>query len=73
MYNIAFYENGQFCTNIGGPIPTLIEAIKQIEELAKRLDTKGVSGYYGYQYNRINTPCAILVTDRWGLPIKEEE
>ena len=76
MYNIAFFENGVFATNIGGPVQTLPEAIAQIKRLVANLDAKELDVYFGYKYDRYDTPCAVLITDRWHMPIinsKEEE
>lgn len=70
MYNILFYENGQFCTNIGGLVPTLPEAVAQTKSLAASLQAEELEGYFGYKFDRYGTPCAILVADRWGMPIR---
>ena len=33
MYNITLFEEGRFCTDIGGALPTLPDAIDQIKAL----------------------------------------
>lgn len=76
MYNIAMYEEGRFTTNIGGPVPTLPEAIQQIKSIAKSLDATELEDYFGVKFDRAGTVCALLVTDRWGVPllnVKNEE
>lgn len=76
MYNIAFYEDGRFSTNIGGPINTLPEALEQMKRLASCLKAEELPGYFGYKFDRGGTPCAIIIADRWGLPfvnVGEEE
>lgn len=73
MYDILFYENGAFCTQIGGPINTLPEAIAQIQTLAKGLQAKELDDLLGYGFDRNGTPCAFFVADRFGLPIKNDK
>jgi len=72
MYDILFYENGAFCTQIGGSVGTLPEAIAQIETLAKGLQAKELDGLFGYGFDRNGTPCAFIVADRFGFPIKND-
>lgn len=76
MYSIALYEEGRFCTQVGGPIGTLPEAIEQINKAASTLNATELSDYFGVKFDRNGTICALLVTDRWGAPIfqvKNEE
>lgn len=76
MYNIAFFENGRFSTNVGGPVKTLPEALEQMKCLASGLKAEELPGYIGYKFDRGGTPCAIIVADRWGMPlvnVEEEE
>lgn len=73
MYNITLYENGVFCTNIGGTVPTLPEAIKQIQTIAKSLDATELEEYFGVKFDRAGTVCALLVTDRWGSALRNEK
>lgn len=73
MYNIAFYENGRFCTNVGGPVNTLPEALEQMKRLASGLKAEELPGYFGYKFDRGGTPCAIIIADRWGLPLVNVE
>lgn len=73
MYHITLYENGRFCTNIGGPLQTLPEAIEQIKILSESLNAEDFPEYFGIKFDRNGTPCALIVTDRWNFPIKEIE
>lgn len=73
MYNITLYENGIFCTNIGGEVPTLPEAIEQIKRISATLNAEELDGYFGYKFDRAGTTCALIVTDRWNFPIKTVE
>ena len=70
MYSILFFENGRFCTQVGGPVTTLPEAIEQIKKLAAGLNAMELEDYFGYKFDRAGTPCAILVSDRYGNPIR---
>lgn len=70
MYNIALYEEGCFCTNIGGSVPTLPQAIDQIRSLSVALKAQEVEGFFGYKFDRAGTNCALVVTDRRGFPVK---
>lgn len=69
MYNIAFYENGRFLTNLGGPVNTLPEALEQTKRFAASLKAVELTEYFGYKFDRGGTPCAIIITDRWGFPL----
>lgn len=76
MYNIAFYEDGRFCTNLGGPVDTLQEALEQMKRLASSLKAEELHYVFGYKFDRYGTPCAIILYDRWGMPVinvEEEE
>lgn len=73
MYNITMYEEGRFCTNIGGAVPTLPEAIKQIDSLRQTLNGTDTEDYFGFKFDRAGTTCSIIVTDRWNFPIKNEQ
>lgn len=73
MYSILFYENGRFLTQMGGPVGTLPEALEQTKRLASGLGATELEGYFGYKFDRNGTPCAILVADRWGVPLKNVE
>lgn len=75
MYNIALYENGRFCTNVGGTIDTLQEAIDQMKQISSTLQAQELQDYFGYKFDRAGTTCALVITDRWNYPIftKEEE
>ena len=70
MYSIAFYENGRFCTNLGGPVGTLTEALSQMRSLLSDIEHEELRDYLGYKYNRSGTPCALLVFDEFGSLIK---
>lgn len=73
MYHITLTENGRFCTHVGGEINTLPEAIKQLEATAKTLGATELPEIYGYKFDRAGTTCALLVTDRWERPIRQEK
>ena len=73
MYNIAFYEDGRFSTNIGGPVKTLPEALEQMKRLAAGLKADELQGYLGYKFDRCGTPCAIILFDRFGMPVVNVE
>ena len=70
-YHVCFYEDGVFSTLVGGPVPTLDEAIKQMEKLAIGLKAEEVPGCLGYKFDRAGTTCALVVTDMFGFPIKD--
>lgn len=61
-YQIEFYEDGKFLTQIGGPLDTIAEAISQLESLKEKLGAEETENYVGIKYERNGTPCAILVT-----------
>ena len=69
MYNIAFYEEGRFCTNIGGPVNTLPEALEQMKKVATSVKAEELPGCSGYKFDRAGTTCALIITNKWGLPI----
>lgn len=75
MYYIGLYEEGRFCTLVGGEILTLTEAILQLKNAASPLKAEEVEGCFGYKFDRQGTLCALVVLDRFGFPIynKEEE
>ena len=73
MYHITLTENGRFCTHVGGEIKTLPEAIEQIKRTADTLQATELDEYFGYKFDRAGTPCALIVTDRWGAPIRQEK
>lgn len=73
MYHIALYENGRFCSYVGGAVPTLPEALDQLRSVAKAVDAEEVKNYFGYKFNRCGTPCALVILDRWDLPINNTE
>lgn len=73
MYHITLYEGGRFCTHIGGAVPTLPEALEQMKHIAATLQAEELEGYFGYKFDRAGTACALIVSDRWGMPIINEE
>ena len=73
MYSITLYERGRFCTAVGGPIPTLPEAIDQIRKVASTLKATELNEYFGYTFDRAGTDCQLVIADRWGVPIRKEE
>ena len=73
MYYIALYEEGHFCTYVGGAVQTLPEALEQLRATAKAIGAEETRNYYGYKFNRNGTFCALVILDRWDLPINIEE
>lgn len=73
MYHISLYEEGRFCTHVGGAVPTLPEAIKQMRAIAMTLHAEELPGYYGYKFDRAGTTCALIITNRWRMPITNIE
>lgn len=73
MYHIALYENGHFCSYIGGAVATLEDAAESLKTLAEAVDAEEVKNYLGYKFNRCGTPCALIILDRWDLPINNTE
>ena len=73
MYYVALFEEGRFCTCLGGPIQTLPDAIDQLKKVASTLNAEEVKEYFGYRFDRAGTTCAVLVLDRWFMPIETEE
>lgn len=73
MYNISLYEDGRFCTTIGGTIETLPEAIDQMKRISSTLRAEELDGYFGYKFDRAGTTCALVITDMWNIPIKTVE
>ena len=71
MYRIGFFENGVFCTEIGGELGTLAQALEQVEILSKGLENPQLVGCVGIRFDRCGTPCALVVLDRWGRPIRD--
>jgi len=71
MYKILLFENGRMCTQVGGDIKTLPDAIDQIKKTADTLGATESKDYLGYNFDRAGTPCAIIVADSWGFPIRE--
>ena len=69
MYRIALYEEGRFCTEIGGSLSTLPEAIDQIRKISSTLNAQELSDYFGVKFDRAGTSCALIVIDRWYYPI----
>jgi hypothetical protein len=48
-------------------------AIEQIKRTADTLQATELDEYFGYKFDRAGTPCALIVTDRWGAPIRQEK
>lgn len=71
MYNIAFYENGRFCTHLGSPLRSLPEALEQIKLLTAGLKAEELTGLVGVKFDREGTVCGILITTEFGEPIRE--
>lgn len=76
MYHISLYEDGRFCSHIGGEIRLLCDTVDQLRQVAPGLKAEEVEDYHGYKFDRAGTTCALLITDDWGQPIrniKEDE
>ena len=73
MYNITLFEEGRFCTDIGGALPTLPDAIDQIKAISTTLKAEELKDIFGYKFDRAGTTCAIVVTDSWHMPIKQRK
>ena len=74
MYRLRFYENGQFCTELGGPIPTLPMATQQMRRIARPIGAVEMSDIIGLQWMRSGvTPCAIAVVDDFGQFITNKD
>lgn len=73
MYNIALFEEGRFCTHIGGAVATLPEAIEQLKRISATLQAEELEDLLGYKFDRAGTICAIVVMDRWGFPIRNDK
>ncbi len=71
MYFISFHENHKFCTNIGGPILTIGECLRQISKLTEAVDVTPVDGFVGCRWDRNGTECHLMVVNEMGLPIME--
>lgn len=70
MYHISLYENGCFCSHIGGEIRLLCNAVDQLRQVAAGLKAEEVVVFHGYKFDRAGTDCALLITDDWGQPIQ---
>ena len=71
MYNIAFYEDGRFCTNLGSPLRSLPAALEQIRRITAGLKAKELTGLAGVKFDREGTMCGIIITTDFGEPIRE--
>lgn len=69
MYNIAFYENGKFCTLIGGRLKTLQECINQLRVLTENTDATQTDTIVGCKWNRGGVHCCLIVINEFGTPI----
>lgn len=67
MYRLRFYENGRFCTELGGPLLTLPVAVAQMNKLTAFLVAEEMPDIIGLKWMRSGeTPCAIVVVDDFG-------
>ena len=73
MYRINLYENGVFCTQIGGEIRLLTDALKQMKALSQGLHAKEVDKMIALTFERAGTPCALVLVDELGMPIQSVE
>lgn len=68
MYRLRFYENGRFCTELGGPLLTLPVAVAQMNKLTASLAAEELQDVIGLKWMRSGiTPCAIIIVDDFGL------
>ena len=70
MYSVALYEDGRFCTNIGDPVSTELDAVNLIRSKVNGMYFTVVAGYIGVKFDRAGTTCALLVTDQNNDPIR---
>lgn len=73
MYHIALYEEGRFCTYLGGAVTNFPDALAQLRATAKAVGAEEVRNYFGYKFNRNGTVCALVILDRWDLPVSSIE
>lgn len=74
MYQVRFYEDGRFVTDLGGYVRTLSEAISQIEKIGRGTDAQKLEDIVGVRWLRAGiTPCHMLVVDEFGNFIKTAE
>lgn len=69
-YYISLYEDGRFCSHIGGKLQILAEAVDQLKEVSAGLKAIELEDYHGVKFDRNGTDCALLVTDSWDQPIR---
>ena len=70
MYNVSLYEEGRFCTNIGDPVSSPLEAVGRIRAKVRSLNYTALTDYIGVKFDRAGTACALLVTDQSNYPIR---
>lgn len=73
MYHISLYENGHFCSHIGGELRTLPEALTQLKAVSVGLKSIDAETLSGIKFDREGTTCSLIITDSLGFPIKEVE
>ena len=73
MYHISLYEEGRYCTDVGGAIDTLPQALEQMRRISSTLKADEIKVYFGYMFDRAGTTCSLIVTDRWHMPILQEK
>lgn len=74
MYHIVFYEAGRFLTQVGGDIPSLSEAIKQMESLSQGVNASPAPYALGVQWQRAGvTDCAMFVVNQWGDFVRDAD
>ena len=74
MYTIRYIRDGQYVTDIGGPIRTLDSAIRQVKSLSNGLDTTELEGIVGCRWTMTTgVICALIVVNYIGQPIKSAE
>lgn len=75
MYRLRFYENGRFCTELGGPMTTVAIAARQLREITSTIaGASEMDKVLGVKWLRSGqTPCAIVVVNELGMMIANVE
>lgn len=73
MYQIVFMQDGRAVTNIGAPLRTLSEALKQVDSLRHGLGAIDIGNVVGCRWtNASGSICALIVVNEIGEPIKSK-
>lgn len=71
MFHISLFENGKFCTHIGGDVRTVAEASRQVERAMAGISGEKIDGFIGFRFDRNGTSCAVIVTDDFDGLVRE--